>query len=87
MRILLVGANGQLARDLIPMLGDEVVGLTHGELDICREAAVESAAAARCDQGFALARELFAWARGVFAGTYRIPPFKNYERVLEVISR
>ncbi len=35
MRILLLGANGQLARDLVPALAhDEVIGLSHAELDI-----------------------------------------------------
>lgn len=36
MRILLIGANGQLAHDLSQvLLNDEVSGLTHAELDIC----------------------------------------------------
>ena len=36
MRILLIGANGQLAHDLSQALrNDEVIGLTHAELDIC----------------------------------------------------
>ena len=36
MRILLIGANGQLAHDLSQvLLNDEVIGLTHVELDIC----------------------------------------------------
>ena len=41
MRILLIGANGQLARDLLPALAaDEVVAVTHEQLEICNAAAV-----------------------------------------------
>jgi dTDP-4-dehydrorhamnose reductase len=42
MRILILGANGQLAHDLIPALAeDEVIGFTHSDLDICDKAALE----------------------------------------------
>lgn len=38
------------------------------------------------DEGFQLARDLFAWAKTTFAGAYIIPPFKKYEEALEVIA-
>ncbi|MFB3095975.1 MAG: dTDP-4-dehydrorhamnose reductase [Candidatus Acidiferrales bacterium] len=45
MRILLFGANGQLAQDLkVALTEDEVIGLTHGEVDIRDYSAVEAAA-------------------------------------------
>lgn len=45
MRILLFGANGQLAGDLKKTLvAEEVIGLSHAELDITDSAAVEAAA-------------------------------------------
>ncbi len=44
MRILVFGANGQLAHDLIPALAeDEVIGSSHAELDICDWPALERA--------------------------------------------
>lgn len=43
MRILLLGAGGQLARELAPRLrGDELIPLTHDELDITDAAAVRA---------------------------------------------
>ncbi|MFQ5817762.1 MAG: bifunctional homocysteine S-methyltransferase/methylenetetrahydrofolate reductase [Terriglobia bacterium] len=47
---------------------------------------LEQAGAAARDRGFALARELFAWARTEAAGVYIIPPFKKFEEALEVIT-
>ncbi len=51
MRILLIGAAGQLAQDLLPLLqrrGHEVVPLSHEQLDICSpEAVVRRMASAR----------------------------------------
>lgn len=51
MRILLIGAAGQLAQDLLPLLqrrGHEVVPLSHEQLDICSpEAVVQRMANAR----------------------------------------
>lgn len=45
MRILLIGAKGQLAEDLRRFLvQDEVVSVTHGELEICHGAAVQALA-------------------------------------------
>jgi dTDP-4-dehydrorhamnose reductase len=43
-RILVTGAGGQLGQDLLDAFaGDEVVGLTHAELDVSSEAAVVDA--------------------------------------------
>jgi dTDP-4-dehydrorhamnose reductase len=45
MRILLFGAGGQLARELEKALvEDEVIGLTHSQVDICDGGAVDTAA-------------------------------------------
>lgn len=44
MRVLVTGAGGQLGHDLLEAYArDDVVGLTHGELDVSDEAAVVSA--------------------------------------------
>src|SRR5215472_12175367 len=37
------------------------------------------------DKGFAVAREMLAWARSELAGAYLIPPFKRYEEILEIL--
>src|SRR5437879_9850630 len=43
MRILLIGANGQLAQDLLRFLTpDEVVPVTHQQLEICDARAVQA---------------------------------------------
>jgi dTDP-4-dehydrorhamnose reductase len=43
MRILLIGARGQLAQDLLPQLaGDEVTAVTHEELEICDRSSVQA---------------------------------------------
>ena len=46
---------------------------------------LEAAGAAARDRGFAVAREMLAWARTELAGAYLIPPFKRYEEILEVL--
>ncbi len=54
MRILLIGAAGQLAQDLLPLLqtrGHEVVPVTHEQLEICSAKAVEAAVAGVRPQG------------------------------------
>jgi dTDP-4-dehydrorhamnose reductase len=44
MKVLVTGAGGQVGHDLVEAFaGDEVVGLTHGELDVTDEAAVLAA--------------------------------------------
>lgn len=51
MKVLLIGANGQLGSDLVPVLeaaGAEVRPLRHSELDICNPASVSEAVAAFC---------------------------------------
>jgi len=43
MRILIIGANGQLGSDLVPAVrasGDELISLTHREVDICETVGV-----------------------------------------------
>ena len=46
---------------------------------------LESAGTSARDRGFAVAREMLAWARGELAGAYLIPPFKRYEEILEIL--
>jgi hypothetical protein len=46
---------------------------------------MEAAGASARDRGFAVAREMLAWARTEMAGAYLIPPFKRYEDILEVL--
>jgi methionine synthase / methylenetetrahydrofolate reductase(NADPH) len=46
---------------------------------------METAGAAARDRGFAVAREMLAWARTELAGAYLIPPFKRYEEILEIL--
>ncbi len=46
---------------------------------------LEEAGTAARDRGFAIAREMLAWARTELAGAYLIPPFKRYEEVLELL--
>ena len=41
MRIVIIGANGQLGTDLIRVLaGHEVIGLTHAQIEVCDPASV-----------------------------------------------
>ncbi|HUC53519.1 MAG TPA: bifunctional homocysteine S-methyltransferase/methylenetetrahydrofolate reductase [Candidatus Cybelea sp.] len=46
---------------------------------------LEAAGAAARERGFAVAREMLAWARSELAGAYLIPPFKRYEEILEIL--
>jgi methionine synthase / methylenetetrahydrofolate reductase (NADH) len=46
---------------------------------------LEAAGACARERGFAVAREMLAWARTEMAGAYLIPPFKRYEEVLEIL--
>jgi len=46
---------------------------------------LEEAGTAARERGFAVAREMLAWARTELAGAYLIPPFKRYEEILEVL--
>lgn len=36
MKVLIIGANGQLGFDLMHVFGDEAIGVTHDELDVCK---------------------------------------------------
>lgn len=68
-------------------LNNEVPGISIPDSVLKR---LEAAGPRARDEGFALARELFAWARTASAsnvrGAYLIPPFKKYEEALEVIG-
>jgi homocysteine S-methyltransferase len=46
---------------------------------------LESAGTGARDRGFAVAREMLAWARTELAGAYLIPPFKRYEEILDIL--
>jgi hypothetical protein len=46
---------------------------------------MEAAGAAARDCGFAVARDMLAWAHTELAGAYLIPPFKRYEEILEIL--
>jgi len=46
---------------------------------------LERAGANARDCGFAVARDMLAWARTELAGAYLIPPFKRYEEILEIL--
>ncbi|MGH9805304.1 MAG: methylenetetrahydrofolate reductase, partial [Candidatus Acidiferrales bacterium] len=80
---VLVGLWPLSSFQLAQRLHNEVPGITVPEPVLKR---LEAAGPRARDEGFALARELFAWSKGVFAGAYLIPPFKKYEEALEVIS-
>ena len=64
-------------------LDNEVPGIVVPEVVQKR---LQAAGSRARDQGFELARELFAWAKTAGAGAYIIPPFKKYEEALEVVS-
>jgi homocysteine S-methyltransferase len=46
---------------------------------------LEAAGTSARDHGFAVAREMLAWARSELAGAYLIPPFKRTEEVLDLL--
>jgi len=46
---------------------------------------MEAAGVSARERGFAVAREMLAWARTELAGAYLIPPFKRYEEILEIL--
>jgi methionine synthase / methylenetetrahydrofolate reductase (NADH) len=46
---------------------------------------MEAAGVSARERGFAVAREMLAWARTEMAGAYLIPPFKRYEEILEIL--
>jgi homocysteine S-methyltransferase len=46
---------------------------------------LEAAGTSARDRGFAVARDMLAWARTELAGAYLIPPFKRTEEILELL--
>jgi methionine synthase / methylenetetrahydrofolate reductase(NADPH) len=46
--------------------------------------ALEAAGTSAREHGFAVAREMLAWARSELAGAYLIPPFKRTEEILDI---
>jgi homocysteine S-methyltransferase len=46
---------------------------------------LEAAGTSARDHGFAVAKEMLAWARTELAGAYLIPPFKRTEEILDVL--
>jgi homocysteine S-methyltransferase len=46
---------------------------------------LEGAGTSARDRGFAVARDMLAWARTELAGAYLIPPFKRYEEILDIL--
>ncbi|MFQ5664142.1 MAG: bifunctional homocysteine S-methyltransferase/methylenetetrahydrofolate reductase [Terriglobia bacterium] len=80
---VLIGVWPLSSHKLAVRLNNEVPGIVVPEQVLKR---LEAAGSQGRDEGFALARELFAWARTVAAGAYIIPPFKKYEQALEVIT-
>jgi methionine synthase / methylenetetrahydrofolate reductase(NADPH) len=46
---------------------------------------LEAAGTNARDRGFAVAKEMLAWARTELAGAYLIPPFKRTEEILEIL--
>jgi methionine synthase / methylenetetrahydrofolate reductase(NADPH) len=63
-------------------LNNEVPGIVIPESVL---KSLESAGAKARERGFALGREMLAWARTELAGAYLIPPFKRYEEILEIL--
>lgn len=80
---VLVGLWPLTSYKLAVRLNNEVPGIRIPE-HVQKE--LEQAGAGARDRGFALARELFVWARKEAAGVYIIPPFKKFEEALEVIA-
>src|SRR5215475_1247379 len=46
---------------------------------------LEAAGTSARDRGFAVAKEMLAWARTELAGAYLIPPFKRTEEILDIL--
>ena len=46
---------------------------------------LEAAGTSARDRGFAVARDMLAWARTELAGAYLIPPFKRTEEILDIL--
>ena len=63
-------------------LNNEVPGIM---IPVSLLKSMEAAGASARDRGFAVAREMLAWARAEIAGAYLIPPFKRYEEILEIL--
>ena len=84
---VLIGIWPLTSLQLAQRLNNEVPGIVIPEAVLKR---LEAAGPRARDEGFALARELFAWTQSAAAfgvrGAYLIPPFKKYEEALEVIS-
>lgn len=79
----LIGLWPLSSHKLAVRLNNEVPGIFIPEKVLKR---LEAAGSKARDEGFALARELFAWTKTVAAGAYIIPPFKKYEEALEVLT-
>ncbi|HKZ51990.1 MAG TPA: hypothetical protein VJ085_01780, partial [Candidatus Acidoferrales bacterium] len=79
---VLIGIWPLSSHKLAVRLNNEVPGIVVPNHVLKR---LEAAGSRARDEGFGLARELFAWARTVAAGAYVIPPFKKYEEALEVV--
>jgi homocysteine S-methyltransferase len=80
---VLIGIWPLSSHKLAVRLNNEVPGIVVPEEVLKR---LEAAGSHARDEGFRLARDLFAWARTAAAGAYVIPPFKKYEEALEVIT-
>ena len=63
-------------------LNNEVPGIIIPELLL---RSLEAAGTAARDHGFAVAKEMLAWARSELAGAYLIPPFKRTEEILDIL--
>jgi homocysteine S-methyltransferase len=79
---VLIGIWPLSSHKLALRLNNEVPGIVVPEPVLKR---LEAAGSRARDEGFRLARDLFAWSRTTAAGAYIIPPFKKYEEALEVI--
>jgi len=64
-------------------LNNEVPGIVIPDT-LLKSMEAAGAAGAR-SRGFAVARDMLAWARTELAGAYLIPPFKRYEEILEIL--
>lgn len=80
---VLIGIWPLSSHKLAVRLNNEVPGIVVPEHVLQK---LEAAGSRAREEGFRLARELFAWARTAAAGAYIIPPFKKYEEALEVLA-